>query len=213
MKQVVTVGEDGLTAWVRTADGAKYNLGTVSILQLVAKLCSDTRQIRSILADVASGKEAMLTVESGKLWELLVPKRRVWSRDSFMPSARGRASMSSLDELAKLDQHIEALNKAASKGVSSAKMQEGLKILANLVQKVSFGSPESVLDQAEIALATIQQLEAKGRQLQASKARKDIHSVTSRVAYLLTQDEDSTVEYQQLAKKIAAISDALSVSE
>jgi hypothetical protein len=142
-RTLITIGTDGLADWVRTPDGSKHNLGSVSVLSLVHKLSRDTRHAKAALDAFLRDGEAMIQVSEDQLWELLAPKRARWASDgSFIDHDQGTGlprrnmTMTPFDrDLDVLEQHIAAMNKAAGH-VSPAKMAEGVAILQRLAHRL-----------------------------------------------------------------------------
>jgi hypothetical protein len=139
---LVTVGTDGVTDWVRTPDGQRFNLGPVSVLGFVAKLTSASAARRSLDTFLKSG-EVMVPVDEDRMWAVLKPHRAIWSSSdgSFMPedhrttASSGRTATMTIDQdLAALETHIAALNEASSKKATN--MAEGVEILVKLAGKI-----------------------------------------------------------------------------
>lgn len=84
-KALVTVGTDGLSDWVRTPDGVKYMLGSVSVLKFVTELAVGSRSAKQTLDTFLAEGESMLTVDLERMWELLKPHRARWSSGRSIP--------------------------------------------------------------------------------------------------------------------------------
>jgi hypothetical protein len=140
MRLLVTLGSDGTTDWVRTPDGQRFNLGSVSALSFVTKLAlGGAKDARLALDGFLQGKEVILKVDDDHMWDLLTPVRRRWAADSFIPPdhrKRGNEVMAIDTDLTTLERHVEALNSAAGK-VSVEKMTEGVGILVRLAGKIN----------------------------------------------------------------------------
>lgn len=142
MAVLVTIGTDGVTDWVQTPDGLKYNLGPVSALRFVGGLVSGARAKRVLDTFLASG-EAMASVDEEQMWAILAPHRARWSADvsSSMPPERcepanaRKGTMNTLsDDLTRIEKHISLLNKAAdTKGTNLA---QGVDILVKMAGKI-----------------------------------------------------------------------------
>lgn len=137
---LVTIGTDGVTDWVRTPDGQKFNLGPISTLRFVSHLAP--RHIAQALDMVLAGKEAMLSVDEGQMWELLAPHRARWSNVSSSmtlqktgsPTRKNYTMTTFADDLTALERHITALNEGAAKKASN--MAEGVRVLIRLANKI-----------------------------------------------------------------------------
>jgi hypothetical protein len=142
---LVTVGTDGVTDWVKTPDGLRFNLGAISALRFVSSLVSGRIAKRALDAFLAD-KEAMIAVDEDKMWTLLAPHRAIWSADvssSMEPQSMTarhtdtsrKGTMTTLsDDLATIERHIQALNEAASKKASN--LAEGVEVLKKLAGKI-----------------------------------------------------------------------------
>lgn len=147
MRLLVTLGTDGNTDWVRTPDGQKFNLGSVSALSFVTKLALKGGDARKALDGFLRGEEVLLRVDDDKMWDLLAPRRSRWAADSFIPSdhrKRGTGTMTISKDLEVLENHIRGLQAAAKAKASPKKMREGASILGRLVNRVASQSDDSV---------------------------------------------------------------------
>lgn len=138
MALLVSVGTDGVTDWVKTPNGQRFNLGPVSALKFVTSLSKGSRQARQALDLFLKAGEAMLTVDESKMWDLMKPARPRWASSSegpFMshdqqdpPSIPRSTPMSTifenLDRTAKV---ISYLNRKASEGETDPKAFDYLK--------------------------------------------------------------------------------------
>lgn len=143
---LVTVGSDGFTDWVKLPSGQRLSLGSVSVLSFVSRLAQGRRMAKRTLDEYLRGREAMLNVDEESMWAILAPKRRRWATDgSFIaPDQRttngdeARIIMTTIQQqLTAIENHIQAMDKAAAAGVPPEKMQEGWGILANLTGQVN----------------------------------------------------------------------------
>lgn len=90
---LVTVGTDGRKDWVRTPDGQKLALGSISVLTFVSKLAKNSRIARNTLDQFLKGGEAMFKVDSDRMWRILEPRRARWASDgSFMLTDQRQAN-------------------------------------------------------------------------------------------------------------------------
>ncbi len=141
MAVLVTIGTDGVTDWVKTPDGLKYNLGPVSALRFVAGLVPKGRAKRVLDTFLASG-EALASVDEDQMWALLTPHRARWSADVSSSMSPGeckpvharKGTMTLSDDLTKIENHIQLLNKAAA--AKATNMAEGVGILVKLANKI-----------------------------------------------------------------------------
>lgn len=149
---LITIGTDGATNWVRTPDGQRFNLGSVSVLSFVTKLAlGGNREAKRVLKDFLLGEEVMLRVDDERMWDLLAPRRIRWAADSFIPpDQQGTGNMATIDtDLAALERHVQMLNKAAGK-VTPEKMAEGISILVKLAGEIK--SPNQSLNKTYYGL-------------------------------------------------------------
>ncbi len=139
---LVTIGTDGVTDWVSTPDGQRFNLGAVSALNLVARTVQKGLA-KHILNEFNRHGEVMASVDEDQLWELLAPKRARWSSDvsSSMPphraepSQRKESTMNTLsDDLQVIERHVSALDQAASRKATN--LGEGVQLLVKLANKI-----------------------------------------------------------------------------
>jgi len=143
---LVTIGTDGVTDWVRTPNGARHNLGAVSVLKFVTKLSRNKQAMRQALDAFLRGNEVMLSIEEDQMWALLAPRRPRWASDgSFItpdqrtttiPSGTRKTTMDFDTDLTAIEQHIVQLDKAATGNPSPEHMAKGREILAKLAQNI-----------------------------------------------------------------------------
>lgn len=143
---LVTIGTDGATNWVKTPDGQRFNLGSVTVLSFVTKLAlGGSREAKRALNGFLRGDEVMLRVDDSRMWEMFVPRRVRWAADSFIPQdQRGTGNvMATIDtDLTTLERHVQLLNKAAGK-VSPEKMNEGIGILVRLAGGIKLSEQDA----------------------------------------------------------------------
>lgn len=147
MRLLVTLGSDGTTNWIRTPDGQKFNLGSVSALSFVTKLAlGGATGARKALDGFLRGEEVLLQVDDDRMWDLLTPRRSRWAADSFMSGdqrRQGTGAMTISKDLELLENHVQALRTAAGKKVSAEKLAEGVGILVRLAKAVGNQSDNS----------------------------------------------------------------------
>lgn len=135
MGLLVTIGTDGATDWVKTPDGLRYNLGTVSALRLVST-CAPRHIVKKTLDTFLTYKEAMVSIDETKMWELLAPRRARWS--SMMPLCAPYSQETTMDsifaDLTALETHITALKEASAKKASN--LSAGVAHLVKLANKI-----------------------------------------------------------------------------
>ena len=206
---LVTVGTDGNTDWVKLPNGQKLLLGPVSVLRLVSTVALTNRAAKSTLETFLKEGEAFCTVDEEKMWALFEPRRALWASGPFpfMPTDhridQGQGTMPKIhvENLTKLETHIQALNKAAANKIPAAKMAGGHAILDRLVRKIQMSDPSEaltldtvraneavvsdILAKAEETASKIDKLAEAGKPFRADKARSDVYAVTSKVASLL----------------------------
>lgn len=221
---LVSIGTDGLTDWVKTPDGTRFNLGPVSVLHFVSSMVPKN-QAAKILDSYARGEEAMLSVDEALMWDMMAPRRSRWStmRNPLLALQSQESTMSTLSEdLTAIETHIQALKQASAKKASN--LNEGVKALFKLAGKIkspnqstnstyyNLGEPKvhevgdkvaglsydtyvqntdqanQILAKAEETVKTIDRLAGEGRKFNASRAKADVRSVTSKVAGLLQVD-------------------------
>jgi hypothetical protein len=81
---LVTIGTDGLRDWVRLPEGQSFGLGTLSALKFIAELAPSWKSARTALDEFNAGREALLSVDADRMWELFASRRRRWAALSFM---------------------------------------------------------------------------------------------------------------------------------
>jgi hypothetical protein len=136
-RTLVTIGSDGVTDWVRTPDGQRFNLGPISALRFVSSLVSRSQAKRTLNTFLGSG-EAMLSVDEDRMWALLAPRRATFTAhvsSSMTSQERKGETMSTIaEDLSAVETHIAALNEAASKKASN--LGSGVEQLFKLAGKI-----------------------------------------------------------------------------
>lgn len=132
----MTIGTDGVTDWVRTPDGLRYNLGTISALRFVST-CAPRRAVQKTLDSFLTYKEAMVSVDEGKMWDLLAPRRARWS-SSMNPLCAPYNQETTMDsistDLTAIETHIAILKEASAKKASN--LSSGVAYLVKLAGKI-----------------------------------------------------------------------------
>ena len=141
--EIVTIGGSGTAQWVMTSDGAKYNMGPISVLKFVQKLARGAGAAKAALNQFNKTGQTMLAVDLDKMWALFPYRRSRWASDgSFMstdqrirPTPTGDQHMTTiLDDLKIFEGHLAKLNKQAGEGQKAS--AEDLEVIAKLAQKI-----------------------------------------------------------------------------
>jgi len=86
-RSLVTVATDGFRDYVELPDGRTINLGSVSVLKLVASLVRSTSLCKKALDAFLRKGNTLIQVELDDLMELLKPKRSRWAySNGLIPS-------------------------------------------------------------------------------------------------------------------------------
>lgn len=207
--ELVTIGTDGYTNWVRLADGQKFNLGTISVLKFVTKLMS-SRHARQVLAAFNQDGEALLSVNLDQMWEVLKPQRARWAHSSlFMPNV---GTMKNLDmALRTAETHLVELVQASKAGKSSETLKLATDRFKEAVSQVTLTSEdasefkatslrfasnvdvvEKILVKSEKTANKIAELEKAGRPFNAARARQDVSKVIAQVSNLVHESDMSS---------------------
>jgi len=80
----VTIGTDGLRDWVQLPTGERYNLGTLSVLNFIAKFVPSRLQARQALDRFNAEMVAMVPVDLEAMSAIFVPRRARWSSASSL---------------------------------------------------------------------------------------------------------------------------------
>lgn len=78
-RTLVTYGTDGFRDFVNLPDGRSFNLGSLSVLNLVAGLARSVKEARRSLDTFLEKRESTLAVDLDGLFTLLEPKRARWA--------------------------------------------------------------------------------------------------------------------------------------
>lgn len=104
-KVTITIGTDGATDYVKTPDGRKHNLGSMSVLNIVAGLAENSTIAKKTLGTFLREKEVMMSANLDALWGML-PKHvvRFYSSNSLMSqSDRRDKTMNGVSEAMQLN--------------------------------------------------------------------------------------------------------------
>jgi hypothetical protein len=168
-RRAVTFSTDGSRDYVETPDGVKHILGIVSVLTLISKLVPAMGARRALEAYNATGS-VMVTLDVDQMFELLAPKRQ-----RFTSALIGR-------------QDRQAWSSASPVGVVESPPMKGIVMVTASYSSLNENSKiaEEILSKVAETADKIDMLEGKGRRFNASRAREDLHAITSRVASLLS---------------------------
>lgn len=113
-KSLVTVGTDGFRDYVEISDGRTLNLGSVSVLKLVATLVKSPALCRLALDTFLREGRATIQADISQLEELLKPKRARWAgKDLISTDIReGRTVKATARDVSIVSQKLSALIKA-----------------------------------------------------------------------------------------------------
>jgi hypothetical protein len=96
---LVTVATDGFRDYVELPDGRTLNLGSVSVLKLVATLVQSAKLCRAALDTFLAKGSAVIKVDIGRLEEILKPKRARWAgKDPLMAQGIQEQGQSDMGE-------------------------------------------------------------------------------------------------------------------
>lgn len=127
---------------MQTPDGQRYSLGPVSVLRFAQSLARSSRDARIALDTFLKTGSAMLSVDEGRMWELLAPLRVRWAAGPFMPrdqhypslGDRDNAMATIFEDLAVTEQAVGTLNRLASQGRQDPKLVQHLVKLAQKIK-------------------------------------------------------------------------------
>jgi len=153
---LVTIGTDGFVDYIQTPDGAKFNLGPVSVLKLITGLVP-IHTARAALKEFIENKQVMLSVNLDKMWSLLPFQRARYS--SFANSfIKKESSTSSFPPL-------ERNMLKASFETFTANMDMA----------------EDIINKVQATDETIDRLIAAGKKFDSVRAKTDLHRIASQV--------------------------------
>jgi hypothetical protein len=183
---LVTIGTDGTKDWVETPDGQRFALGPVSVLSLVSAFSKNSRVARQIIDAFLRKGAALLSVDDDSLWTLLAPRRPRHARTGpFITRVEGH-------------RFARPPMKTAFEGdLNFDTYRANLRIAKSILQK------------AEATVGTIDRLAAEGKRFNASRAKADVASVTTRVASICSSAELTESWVQDDLRKLAAWNDKL----
>lgn len=184
---LVTVGTNGTKDWVETPDGQRFALGSLSVLSLVSTFSKNSKAARQVIDAFLKQGAAMLTIDDDdRLWALLAPRRpRHASTGPFMFRHQGHPIARTMMKTA---------------------FEERLSFDA---YQANMGIAKDILTKAEQTVSTIDRLAARGKRFNASKAKADVASVTTRVASICSSTELTESWVRDDLRKLAAWNDKL----
>ena len=149
---LVTVGTDGFTDWVKMADGAKANLGAVSVLKFVVELAPRAFVARSVLDEFLAKGQAMISVDEGRMWSLLKPVRARWAADSPLIPTQDRWKPSASQRKPRQGDTMDS-DTAQAEAVKNqiTQVEEQIAILRNHASEAGSGSLSKDLMDNQIA--------------------------------------------------------------
>jgi hypothetical protein len=159
---LVTVGTDVGTNWVRLPDGQKFNLGSMSVLSFVTKLAKNAVAARKALDGFLKKGEALLSVDSDKMWPLMQPRRAIWAAGSgslyspgfvSRPTSARFSSMSILEGISKVEHKMAYLDRLASAGKKDPEAIAELMRLAGGLKSPQQGGDLGFVAEAQSKLA------------------------------------------------------------
>jgi len=138
MAKLVTVSTDGFRDYATLPDGRELNLGSVSVLKLVATLVRGVNRCRKALDAYLKNGKTIISVELEDLEELLKPKRSRWAchDDLFIPIVfrqpfRGAGMTQETtqaeaitQQIAEIEEHIKLLEQTAKEHASGSLSDE-----------------------------------------------------------------------------------------
>lgn len=217
---LVTVGTDGYTNWVKTPDGQRFNLGTISVLKFISKL-TPARLAREAVEQFNAEGEALVSVDADRMWELFTPRRSRWAHGPFMPNLSMRQDQRMTTDfefhLSRVEGDLNRLAKAGSdKRASStadlvAKLRESAALLSSStlaseeILESNLALADEILVKAAKTCGKIDRLRSAGKRFNAVRAKSDVYAVTSKVASILSQADMrfawTTKDLEQLAER------------
>lgn len=205
---LVTVGSDGVTDWVKTPDGLRYNLGRVSVLSFVSSL---TRDAKNVMKAFLKDGSAMASVDEERMWALLMPPRprfaadvsssmgtvSVYSREftaDALQNPRTEKMTTISDDLTAIERHIQALNEAAANNATN--LSEGVRELVKMAGKIK--SPNQSKNQTYYNLGAPKVFEVGDK---VAALSYDVYAANSDLATDITAKAEATVQViDKLAK-------------
>jgi len=227
---MVTVGTDGNTDWVKLPNGEKLTLGAVSVARFLGAL---TRQpLRKSLDSFLLYGETTASVDLDQMFDLLKPIRVRLADGSFIPSLGQTSTRNPMNELLAIEASISQAEKilgvlarkAASgqtNGIETVR-QDFIKA-ANKIQSPNQSKNQLAYDvlqeNSTVAgeiLACLEEtndrvdtLVQAGKKFNASRAKQDLHGVSTKVAGIL-RDADFTQSWVQAdLNKLASRANAI----
>jgi hypothetical protein len=154
MAKLVTVATDGFRDYVTLPDGREINLGSVSVLKLVATLVRGVNKCRKALDAYLKSGHTIISVDLEELEHLLKPKRSRWASydDLFIPIVfrqpfRGAGMTQETtqaeaitQQIAEIEEHIKLLEQTASEhadgSLSEEQVQGAIDSLSKMVSEL-----------------------------------------------------------------------------
>jgi hypothetical protein len=141
MAKLVTVATDGFRDYVTLPDGRELNLGSVSVLKLVATLVRGVNRCRKALDAFLKNGQTIISVDLEELEVLLKPKRSRWAchDDLFIPIVfrqpfRGAGMTQETtqaeaitQQIAEIEEHIKLLEQTAREHAAGSLSEEQVK--------------------------------------------------------------------------------------
>ena len=205
---LVTIGSDGATNWVKLPNGQRFNLGGTSILNFAVQLSSGSTAKKAINRYLSTG-EAMISVDEEKMWTMLAPRPpRLAAEGPFISQDR-RDKMGIHQQLDTLRDHLQVLAKKAGSPTSQdlallkrlsilpapSKYPEFYGLPSTRKASESLDLAETHRDNSEMAdrildlvastADRIDHLVQEGKKFNATRARQDLHEVSSKVASIV----------------------------
>lgn len=187
---LVTIGTDGVVDYIQTPDGQRHMLGPVSVLKLVAGAVSSKRVARQVLEEFLENKQAMVSVDLDKMWELLPYKR---------------ARFSSINSLIRHDHHKPMESQDMTKTASYDTFASNMDLAEDIVAKVAATD------------AAIERLKTAGKRFDSVRAKSDLHQIATRVASIASEVDLAQPwvgnDLMELSKRATAIHQLFSPKE
>ena len=118
---LVTIGSDGISNWVRLPDGQQFNLGPVSVLSFATQLSSVSAAKKALQRFLTFG-EAMLSVDRGRLWDVLAPRPPRLATEGPFITQDCRDTMGDIhQQLDALRDHLQVLAQSLKKHFEAGK--------------------------------------------------------------------------------------------
>ena len=150
MAKLVTVATDGFRDYAVLPNGREINLGSVSVLKLVATLVRGVNRCRKALDAYLKNGKTIISVDLQELEELLKPKRSRWAchDDLFIPivfrqPCRGAGMTQETtqaeaikQQIAEIEEHIKLLEQTAKEHASGSLSEEQIQGVIDSLSKM-----------------------------------------------------------------------------